>query len=454
MIDPTTLYRDIRFSKDLSNGTIIINKAEDWSKKETTRKPWCVFHVGPPKTASTALQQDFTEFDDNKYLSLDNYTYSGLCWRNGSFCDRGKFLAAMNKAIKGPSNTSCIQKVMSARQQYMNNITRTAGAEFSSRQLYNVLYKVDCPEFKTLLDMLNDMHSHGMSLVVSEEQMSYGLGMYSRVWNLLHETMQDSWNFGILVGYRRWMDFLPSRHWQDQLNKRGWYNWVGEGETKIIGRHVDPLFPTLNGVEKEGRFIDSLLTKLKRHTNLPIRIFNMNAATPTLSLRSILFCHVFPHMDTCCQQSLLLDRSSRMSNNANIKLSVGVVGAAKSFDYDMLTVAAKVAGLLHPELVRNDVTDAAREFHKSLSSSSPTLSDFAQICPSTREMEAFLNISLAKELAIMPKLHEHPLFGQDQHREKFWKAVEQKKYCSIDTNATLEQDEWKQFFANLQPPSG
>jgi hypothetical protein len=480
-IDPTVLFRDIRYSKD-ENGTTIASQADDWSTKrddETTttarttrkkKKPWCIFHVGPPKTATTAIQQDFTAFSDQQYLARDNYTYSGLCWRNGRFCHRGAFLVALNQLIALP-NKICLQKLVLARQEYYNrnnNITTTT----SSHDLYKVLYAVDCPEFQRLVDMLHDLHSRGgMSLFVSEEQMSYTLDKYSRVWNLLQDILQDSWHFGILVGYRRWMDYLPSRHWQDEVNKRGTYNWIGNGEnTSFAGRHVDPLFPAQHGVEKLGKFTDSVLTKLKRPhpTNLPIRIFNMNAAaasqhsSSSLSLRSILFCHVIPHMDNCCQQSLLLDSSSISSSNKQLSVGVGgvVVGAAKTFDYDMLTVAAKAAGLLHPGLERQNVTNAAREFHKkslSLSSSSSTTTsssssdDFAQICPSQQEMETFLNISLAKERVVMPELHAHPLFGQDQHREKFWKAVQQKKYCTIDTNATLQQVEWRQFFANLQP---
>ena len=53
---------------------------------------------------------------------------------------------------------------------------------------------------------------------------------------------------------------------------------------------------------------------------------------------------------------------------------------------------------------------------------------------------------------------EHKLFSktwtperQDAHRRGFAKTVANKKFCEIDTDATLQQREWKAFFASFSP---
>lgn len=159
-------------------------------------------------------------------------------------------------------------------------------------------------------------------------------------------------------------------------------------------------------------------------------------------------------MTSSCRQSLALDdvNTAQGKEEPNV-----VVGGMKSFECDMLATAAKNASLLHvaPHLSRKEVGEAVCDFYKNLRNKDKDNNNnnnsytFPLTCPSTTEMQAFLNISLQKEQMIMPDLYADPVFGKEQHTATFWSNVQKNKYCAIDTHSTLQQEEWKHFFTNL-----
>ena len=122
----------------------------------------------------------------------------------------------------------CVQNLRDARQVWYSKQKQeqydsgnaTSFADKRRRELYDVLYNAQCPGFSSLVDQLNELHDEGKNIVVSDEQLSFASESYSFVWNILQEILGHQWNFSVLLGYRRWMDFLPSRKWQNDLNKR------------------------------------------------------------------------------------------------------------------------------------------------------------------------------------------------------------------------------------------
>jgi hypothetical protein len=160
-------------------------------------------------------------------------------------------------------------------------------------------------------------------------------------------------------------------------------------------------------------------------------------------------------MTSSCQHSLALDDAAAAATATTTSLGKDndvpkVVGSMKSFDCDMLTVAAKNVGLLEqqaPHLSRKVVGEAVCDFYKNHRNNNYT--SFAWTCPSTMEMQAFLNTSLLMEQIIMPDLYADAMFGKEHHIAAFWSSVQRNKYCAIDTKVTLQQEEWQHYFNNL-----
>ena len=201
-----------------------------------------------------------------------------------------------------------------------------------------------------------------------------------------------------------------------------------------------PLFPSIRGRKNFGVFTDSALSSL-RGSELTIRIYNMQAITPTRGLRTLVNCDIVPEMDAGCQKSLELEVEEKGKGP--------LMNAMPSFECGMLAVAAKDAGLLDPGLTRKQVGDDVCAHQKAIILNENYT--FPLICPSMEDMHFFVNTSLDKEAAIMPELYAHSVHGKSAHEAKFWKNVERNKYCTIDRNAALGQERWKNFFTNLKP---
>jgi hypothetical protein len=75
------------------------------------------------------------------------------------------------------------------------------------------------------------------------------------------------------------------------------------------------------------------------------------------------------------------------------------------------------------------------------------------LCPSKEEIEQFLAYSLQLESQLLPHFHESP-WGTQMQEAEFWKNVNKKKYCWIDTETVLHQEHWNHFLATYQNPLG
>ena len=58
-------------------------------------------------------------------------------------------------------------------------------------------------------------------------------------------------------------------------------------------------------------------------------------------------------------------------------------------------------------------------------------------CPTQSQYDGMLNLSLSLEKELVPKFANLPL-TEAEHRSSFWKQVETKKFCWIDTESVLK----------------
>lgn len=379
----------------------------------TKSKPYFVVHVGPPKSATTTLQRELSTWQ--KVLRIDGYSYAGL-FTGLPIESRG---APIWHILR---NSSCQSSLYQARIQ-----NKTASS---------------VPCWETFLQELDKYE--GQSIVVSNEIFSFNFHAFKDIgwaafdWTSLERALQDRWHLVVVVGYRRLTEWIPSaKHERDRWHaSRSNVNlWPGQG-----GKVIQPLFPYVlqqlpflcrdpAANEPPSWYTRHQLYNLRPHAM--VRIMNMHAKE---SIRSTFFCRVLPNAPISCNASRAADLEETEKR----------LNPSYSLFYDMLVTAAAENGLVNREIWRrHDLVVQAQQYQEKVLNL--TAMDFALTCPSIGELETLLNASLQTEEVILPDFHRSE-WGEKRHRRDFWKAVEQKRYCSIDTTAVLQTETWQNFF--------
>lgn len=192
------------------------------------------------------------------------------------------------------------------------------------------------------------------------------------------------------------------------------------------------------------------------------------------SLRTLFLCQALPNAHHICNYSQMMEHEH---HSTKISASDGIHYANPSNQYysmyDQLVVSAYQKGLLvsSSPLGRHHIVMKVQKYHQSLIhnlSASSYDYHFPLICPNHNELELFLNQSLQYEtyiinnmtlsLSLYQRHHEIMLDNnnnmkqqqQHHHMNEFWyDANVKKKFCNIDTNQTLQQKHWIDFFHNI-----
>jgi hypothetical protein len=92
------------------------------------------------------------------------------------------------------------------------------------------------------------------------------------------------------------------------------------------------------------------------------------------------------------------------------------------------------------------VTVQVKNYHKKILQQGPL--DFPLKCPPNSELDSFLKLSLSLEQEVVPEFAA--MAGvEEEHSSSFWKPVDQKKFCFINTYAVLRNATWLDFFGRF-----
>jgi hypothetical protein len=375
-------------------------------------KPSFVFHVGPPKTATTTLQLELTNFRET--LKEDNY------WFLGTSSD-DKYDPLMEFLL----DRKCMLQV---------NKLRSQGS-----------YDDMPPCWQSFLTRLEQLHAQNRNIIMSEEWFSIqfaeyeGVGRTSVDWAVLKDALRD-WNVLIVVGYRHLFDIMPSakQQWDRYYpHIKALNDWPPQGRT------LQPLFPGvledphlgedyvpqnshLQGV-KQWSYTDYLLETIGPY--FPMKILDIHKEG---TVRTNFMCEILPHAPRSCSLSIRRDRETPETRS----------NAEQSLFYDALVTAAAAKGWIRTERHTRRATALQLRAHwEDTLQHKPQ--DLEQICPPDHELEILLAKSLAKERKIMPHLSE------DDHRKAFEVAKKKKKFCWVDTERALAQPEVSTFFFTM-----
>ena len=364
-------------------------------------------------------------------LATDNYLYTGVFLTRD--VEDTRLAMDVSKKVK---DFDCSRSMSNARASLREQ-------DFN-RTLHDIVSEVPCA--KAMLEALEKYRVLNQSLILSDESLGFKAFEYVGIdkkapldWISLASLFQPYWDVSVVVVYRRYFDWLPSAKQQMERwtpRKAKMNKWNAQG-----GKVPGPLFPDYWKLEPGHSllryfFADYLVESTRKY--LPVTLVNLHYPGGD-SARSIFLCHGIPGAKNSCRASRDRDREEEEERMSNPSMTTM---------YDTLVMAADAAGVISDtsKVNRRDVTLQAMSYHRDVLNE--TSVDFPVVCPHETEYEAFLNKSLSLEQMVLPDFFKSQ-HGEAEHKEQYWKAVEKKKFCHIDTVKVLENPRWTAFFRSL-----
>ena len=371
--------------------------------REGDPKPLFILHPGIPKTATTSIQKGLKKL---RYaLGKDNYVFPGMF-------DVGKYNP---KALDQLQDRDCQNEL----SQFDSNFTRAT--------CWN--------QFVTELDRL---YASKTNVIISDER-------FGELWKSASKprfhgpsaiaALKD-WDVHVLLTYRRWVDWLPSVKSQyDFFRVGGQGKWPDDEKD---GKIIHGLFPGLEPIITKdlvgtGRYKNIEMMKDAFEGFFPNRTLLWDLASSEKDVVPTLLCDILPVTRKAC--------------NASLHSEIPRANTRRNYKYYRIVCEAAKLGVLNTTLMTpKQASKRLKEFHEV--QLKLTDSDFPMICPNRTTLESFLESSLALESRVFPALFESER-GEIAHRNDFWKHVQQGKYCSVDVNAAVRNQTYRDFFARL-----
>ena len=409
------IIKIIKKTKDDENYQLDNN---DHNNKNT--KPQLYLHMGPHKTGSTTIQ---------KFVDANSKT---------SFRDDGylqRTVGSVGGTNDGPDK-AWIRIVSCLKENRSKN----------------------CPnnpvDWDRKLNIIFDRSSENMNIFLSNEELAHVDIETNTYWHKLITFLQQQYHIHIILIYRRYHDWILS-YYNQHYKYYGPFGWrmnvfVSDGGIAIQS------FPsywnqTLQGSIDGDRFNtinqwdyttnlpqhDCLVVKRKlQKQGLHVIVVNLHSG----SLLPDLFCDTIPNMSNTCDAS---------KKAINFRSNTGV----EYFDADMIAVAAHEAGLIPKYNIHNNnnKTIARRSAIKKLSGyirkrmkkrhgHNYTL---PLVCLTKEQQDLLYTISYHAERELMPSLL--PSFN-----ESFDKAIQENKFCNVDTTQVLQDPIWRSTLPTLK----
>ena len=383
-----------------------------------------VLHVGPSKTATTSLQTDLTALQEA--LHADGYAYAGRYYTPKIDADSGGTIRL------GRSQSSLLETAHAMLKQ----------CPHQDDQRWRC-----CKTFAQELDAY--VQQQGVPHVILSEEPFGNQWRHPQDWVAIMEALRNTktnsnqWHVTVVVGYRHFYAWLPSARFQHERLDRINPVWP---EPYGTGRSVQPFYPDwYSGMEYTSNFNEewnknfqhtaNILDSMN-HTVEDVRILNLHNDQHYSPLR-LLLCGSTTRTPTACRQALRREQEQHHETVMNTQSSV------PSPFYDALaTVAAAFALVNTTAHTRTQVRDAIQYRHETVLGL--TLHDLPLQCPPAAVLEQLRNTSLALEERCLSS-PPTTTASKELHRAGFDEYVEHQQYCFVDTEAVLNDPEWRDF---------
>lgn len=373
--------------------------------QNSASKPLWVLHAGLPKTGTTHLQCTLCghkNVTNDAILMQDKFYYIGTC-------------------PIGACRRDPLPKFKFSMVALDRRIDRTV--KFAEEQNYNVLMNTEN------MWKLHSTHTTPESVI---QNMKQKLSAF------------DLW---VIVTYRPLHSWLLS--WYNQQYKRIVEKeyWPGELNAKNVSTPEVPPFdlddrPLLSPLFYEYEVVEQKLPAHLVYDMYKKHIPNVHIlpSHQTPSQIEYIFCTILPSAPHICEQA-------RAGNFATPDFDVN---PSVALDVDILAVAAWRAGLVPPKARRATVSRYIVQRLNELASTT-TASGYYELplqqCLSQEKLDRLENLSLSLERRLFKNTWTAE--QEQKHHEGFVKAVEQKKFCSVNTTAVFDDPDWRSFFQSI-----
>lgn len=367
-------------------------------QKEITtkkKKPRFVIHFGPMKTATSSLQADL-DWKMGKFLEQDGWYYIKL-------------------------------------RDPMNNIHM----DKDNPELF-------LEQFKREADKLL---VRNQNIIRSREQYSALFSENAWMYERLHDLLSDDWDVTIVAGYRPYHEWISSFRYQAKRMKysdpKNPQDRVKNHWRKENGKlhHQEPMFPSFYKFwTAKPRFTKSIIEQASPH--FPVKVFDMR---DPIGMRSAFLCDALGEgaAPVSCRESLKMDlrKPPGRVNKSN----------EKELQYDAIALAAVSRGLVDEyRWRRSEIIDAIE--HQQETVLKKKVVDFPLICPDDETYKEFWERTLRLDQFCMPQSKRKARDERENKlRENFQAAVDKKKFCHVDVDSVLDNEEWRQFFQQYAP---
>lgn len=367
-------------------------------KTDRQSKPIWVWHPGIPKTASSFLQCalcGFKSYTNDDILFKDNWYYIGVCPNAGCRPD----------------------PVLYARKPRFKDMERDGAAmQLAEKNGYHVYY-LNEDTWRT---------PPGKIQRLVEQQ----LGGYD-VWAIITYRPLYSW---LLSWYNQKYKRMPNNdHWPGELDKDNFT--VLEAKPFDLDnryeKHKGQPTPSFS------EFVYDYEVVYKKH---PAHItydsykmhINNTHILPSHQAPQLeyIFCNILPNSPHICEEI----------KAGRLRVPTGI-NTSSNLDIDILAVAAWRAGLIPKDYRR---ANAHNNIIKRLEELQTRGYKLPLQCLPQEKLDRLERLSL---------FVEHRLFNstwtaeqEEQHHKGFMEAVEESKFCNVNTTAVLEDPDWRDFF--------
>jgi hypothetical protein len=406
--------------------------------------PSLIFHVGPAHTFASELQAELTRLSSD--LAADNYTLAF----NSSFL----------------TDFECHKQLNIARKNY--DVMKKKKGKAGGRTLKQYISKeVQC--WSEALKVLESHRAKGESIIVSDESLSNrwyrfeGISLAPVDWIALQETVGALWNIEIVVGYRRYDEWLPEAvRAASQARYQELLHEAKPPKPQKEDRVIKPLFPDLvqsaaaDGGVMVGSSVNATYTNtmLERYlyrssgkSKIPVTLLNVHTHK---SVGSTFVCNVLYAASTACQASQVRSVAAKDATKA-AALALKKARATPVQDqdfYEFLVAYATDHSMYRTKHISKQGAIIAARYHQEVVLNK-TAADFPLKCPSKDGLQQLLDVSLKHERNLQPvfaRSHD----GEDEHRRHFADSAKgDKMLCSIDIKKVLRIREWRNFFHDL-----
>ncbi|KAL3905066.1 MAG: hypothetical protein SGILL_009827, partial [Bacillariaceae sp.] len=221
-----------------------------------------------------------------------------------------------------------------------------------------------------------------------------------------------------------------------------------------VGPEKEPIFPHLsrwmrNMTEIPSPYTPQMYDVYNNQLSLDVSLLNMHDTTR--DLLDDFLCSSLVRADHACQE---YRRARSSDQSVDKELYRYASNPSENPFCDQLAFQAYQHGIIRD--LRGHRKGADRLFFnevisRRLSKMKMTPFDLPLTCPSSLELQPFLDRSLLYEQEFFPDFYSSSL-GRPVMEAKFWKDIDKQKFCSVNTTAVLAQSDWIRFFQTQWKP--